>query len=36
LEDVREVLKLPKSIHKTDEEIKEGIRNRMRAKYAGR
>jgi bifunctional DNA-binding transcriptional regulator/antitoxin component of YhaV-PrlF toxin-antitoxin module len=36
LEDVQKALRLPKGIHKTDEEIKEGIRARMRAKHAVR
>ncbi len=36
LEDVRKALKLPKGIHKTDEEMKEGIRAAMRAKHAVR
>ncbi len=36
LEDVRESLHLPKGVHKTDEEIREGIKNRMRAKHVGR
>lgn len=36
LEDVRKALKLPKGIHKTDEELKEGIRAAMRAKHAVR
>jgi bifunctional DNA-binding transcriptional regulator/antitoxin component of YhaV-PrlF toxin-antitoxin module len=36
LEDVRKCLKLPKGLHKTDEEIREGIRQRMRAKHVGR
>jgi hypothetical protein len=36
LEDVQKALKLPKGIHRTDEEIKEGIRAAMRVKHAGR
>ena len=36
LEDVRKCLKLPKGVHKTDEEIREGVRQRMRAKHVGR
>ena len=36
LEDVQKALKLPKDIHKTDDEIREGIKAGMRAKYAGR
>jgi bifunctional DNA-binding transcriptional regulator/antitoxin component of YhaV-PrlF toxin-antitoxin module len=34
LEDVRKVLKLPKEVRKTDDEIREGIQARMRAKHA--
>ena len=33
LEDVQQALKLPEGIHKTDEEIKDGIRTAMRAKH---
>jgi hypothetical protein len=33
---VRKCLKLPKGVHKKDEEIREGIKNRMRAKHVGR
>ena len=36
LEDVRKCLKLPKGLRKTDEEIREGIKHRMRAKHVGR
>ncbi|MEI6593309.1 MAG: AbrB/MazE/SpoVT family DNA-binding domain-containing protein [Holophagaceae bacterium] len=36
LEDVQQALKLPKGIHKTDEELKDGIRAAMRAKHAVR
>jgi len=36
LEDVRRALKLPNGIQKTEEEIREGIKTRMRTKHAGR
>jgi bifunctional DNA-binding transcriptional regulator/antitoxin component of YhaV-PrlF toxin-antitoxin module len=36
LEDVQRALKLPKGLHKTDKEIREGIKARMRAKHAVR
>lgn len=36
LEDIRKALKLPKGVHKTDEEIRECIKARMRAKHVGR
>jgi len=34
LEEVREVLELPEGMHKTDAEIREGIKARMRVKHA--
>jgi len=34
LKDVRKALDLPKGVHKTDEEIREGVKARMRAKHA--
>jgi len=36
LEDVQKALDLPKGPHKTDEDLREGIKARMRAKHAGR
>lgn len=36
LNDVQMALKIPSGTHKTDEEIKEGIKARMREKYARR
>lgn len=36
LEDVQKALKLPKGVHKTGQEIKDGIKAAMRAKHAGR
>lgn len=36
LADVQSALKLPKGLHKTEAEIREGIKARMRAKHAGR
>jgi bifunctional DNA-binding transcriptional regulator/antitoxin component of YhaV-PrlF toxin-antitoxin module len=36
LADVQSALKLPKGLHKTEEEIREGIKVRMRTKHAGR
>lgn len=36
LADVQSALKLHKGLHKTDEEIREGIKVRMRTKHAGR
>ncbi len=36
LEDVQKALRLPKGTHKTDEEIRDGIKAAMRAKHAGR
>lgn len=36
LADVRSALKLPKGLHKTEAEIREGIKVRMRTKHAGR
>jgi bifunctional DNA-binding transcriptional regulator/antitoxin component of YhaV-PrlF toxin-antitoxin module len=36
LEDVKRCLKLPKGMHRTDEEIREGIRLRVRSKHVGR
>lgn len=36
LEDVQKALKLPKGIHKTAAEIKDGIKAAVRAKYARR
>lgn len=36
LVDVKNALKLPKGLHKTDKEIREGIKGRMRTKHAGR
>ena len=36
LEDVQKALGLPKGIHKTDEEIRDGIKAAVRAKHAGR
>ena len=36
LEDVQKALKLPKGTHRTDEEIKDGIRAAIKAKHAGR
>ena len=36
LEDIRKALRVPPGTHKTDAEIKEGIRARMRAKHARR
>jgi bifunctional DNA-binding transcriptional regulator/antitoxin component of YhaV-PrlF toxin-antitoxin module len=36
LEDVQRALKLPRGTHKTDEEIREGIKAVMRVKHAGR
>jgi bifunctional DNA-binding transcriptional regulator/antitoxin component of YhaV-PrlF toxin-antitoxin module len=34
LEDVRKALQLPKGTHKTDAELREGIKTRMRIKHA--
>jgi len=34
--DVRKALKLPKGTHKTEAEIRAGIKARVRAKHAGR
>jgi bifunctional DNA-binding transcriptional regulator/antitoxin component of YhaV-PrlF toxin-antitoxin module len=34
LADVRKALDLPKGVHKTDAEIREGIKARMRVKHA--
>ena len=36
LDDVRKALQLPKGLRKTDEEIREGVKERMRKKHAGR
>lgn len=36
LADVREALKLPEGVAKRDEEIREGLKARMRTKHAGR
>jgi bifunctional DNA-binding transcriptional regulator/antitoxin component of YhaV-PrlF toxin-antitoxin module len=36
LADVQQALKLPKGAPKTDEELREGIKARLRAKHAGR
>lgn len=36
LADVQEVLKLPKGLRKSDGEIREGIKARIRTKHAGR
>jgi bifunctional DNA-binding transcriptional regulator/antitoxin component of YhaV-PrlF toxin-antitoxin module len=36
LADVQLALNLPKGLHKTDEEIREGIRVRIRTKHASR
>jgi F420-0:gamma-glutamyl ligase len=36
LVDVQSALKLPKGLHKSEEEIREGIKARMRNKHAGR
>ena len=36
LADVQSVLKLPEGLHKSDTEVREGIKARIRAKHAGR
>ena len=36
LADVQSALKIPKGIHKSDAEIREGIKTRIRTKHAGR
>jgi bifunctional DNA-binding transcriptional regulator/antitoxin component of YhaV-PrlF toxin-antitoxin module len=36
MEDVREALRIPPGVHKSGQEIRDGIRARMRAKHAVR
>jgi bifunctional DNA-binding transcriptional regulator/antitoxin component of YhaV-PrlF toxin-antitoxin module len=36
LEDVQSALRLPKGLHKSEAEIREGIEARIRTKHAGR
>jgi len=36
IEDVRTALNLPKALHKTDADIREGLKAMAKAKYAGR
>lgn len=36
LADVQSALKLPEGLHKSDPEVREGIKARVRAKHAGR